>query len=66
MCSSDLFVRGSKLFRSAAEAENDFSSGLAGGFGLRVPGLGRTLAIDYAFRSVELGSNQSISIEFGF
>lgn len=60
------FVRGSKLFRGAAEAENDFSSGLAAGFGLRVPGLGRTLAIDYAFRSVELGSNQSISIEFGF
>ncbi|MFO7260682.1 MAG: PorV/PorQ family protein [bacterium] len=60
------FVRGSKLFRGAAEAENDFTSGLAGGFGVRVPGLGRTLAIDYAYRSVELGSNQSISIEFGF
>src|SRR5690606_23782328 len=28
------FVRGSKLFRAAAEAESDFSSGLAAGFGL--------------------------------
>ena len=60
------FVRGSKLFRGSADAENDFSSGLAAGFGVRVPGLGRTLAIDYAYRYVELGACQSISIEFGF
>lgn len=61
-----IFLRGSKLFRAEAEAEDDFSSGLAAGFGVRIPGLSRKLTFDYAYQRIELGSSQSISIDFGF
>jgi hypothetical protein len=61
-----LFLRGSKLFRNGAEAESQFGEGLAAGFGVRIPGLGRRVALDYAYKTIELGSSQSVSIEFGF
>jgi hypothetical protein len=61
-----LFLRGSKMFRTDASAQDEFSDGLAGGFGLRIPGLGRRFSVDYAFKTIELGSSQSLSVEFGF
>lgn len=63
-----IFVRGGKRWMNENLAERDFSDGLSGGFGLRLPVLGRNVSFDYAYTSLLSGLNntQVFSFEYGF
>lgn len=61
------FLRGGKRWVNEARAPWEFSDGLAGGAGVRVPVLKRNLTIDYAYVSRgDLDNQQIFSFEFGF
>jgi hypothetical protein len=63
-----LWLRGGKRWMNEDFADRDFSDGLSWGVGVRVPVLGRQLAVDYAYTSLIAGLNrqQVISVEWGF
>lgn len=62
-----LFLRGGKRWFNELRRPGDFADGLAGGFGIRIPALGRKLAFDYAYTGMgELRNVQVFSLEFGF
>ncbi|MBI4408222.1 MAG: PorV/PorQ family protein [Gemmatimonadetes bacterium] len=61
------FLRGGKRWFNEDRSPWEFSDGMAGGFGLRVPVFGRKLAFDYSYTSMgELNNVQVFSLEFGF
>ncbi|MBI4544647.1 MAG: hypothetical protein HY703_05610, partial [Gemmatimonadetes bacterium] len=61
------FLRGSKRWQREDRAPFDFGDGLAAGLGVRIPVLGRSLILDYAFQTLDpLGSSQTFSVELGF
>lgn len=62
-----LYVRGGKRWFNELERNPGFDEGLAGGFGLRIPALGRKLAFDYSYTGMgELRNVQVFSLEFGY
>jgi hypothetical protein len=63
-----LWLRGGKRFFNEVGSERNFSDGLSGGFGLRVPFLGKQLALDYAYTKLIEGLErmQVFSVEWGF
>jgi hypothetical protein len=62
------FVRAGKQWFNEVFAEHSFDSGLSGGFGLRLPVLGRHVAFDYAYAAMgeALKSKQVLSFELGW
>lgn len=61
-----LFLRGGKHFQNEDRAPWDLMDGFSMGAGLRVPMLGRTFGIDYAYSAVGiLGNIQAISVRMG-
>lgn len=62
------FVRAGKHFRNEPRAGWEFTDGLSGGLGLRLPVGDRRIALDYAYTALgdALGHNQVFSFEFGF
>ena len=63
-----LWIRGGKRWFNEEGSGREFSDGLSGGFGLRVPFLGKQLAIDYAYTKLVEGLErmQVFSVEWGF
>ena len=63
-----VFARVGKEFRNSGRASWGFTSGLAGGLGVRLPVSGRAIAIDYAYveQGELLGQNHVFSVEYGF
>lgn len=62
-----LFVRAGKRFFNEDRAPWDTMDGAALGLGVRIPFLGRRIALDYAYTELgELDNVQTFSIEFGF
>lgn len=62
-----VFLRGAKRWQREDRAPFRFADGLAIGGGIRLPALGRRLALDYAYQTLEpLGPSQTFSIELGF
>lgn len=62
-----LFLRAGKRWTNENRAEREFADGLAAGFGVRLPVLGRHMAFDYAYRDAgALDNVQVFSVEFGF
>ena len=62
------FVRAGKRWFNELGANREFSDGLSAGFGLRVPLLGKQLALDYAYTKLVTGLErmQVFSVEWGF
>lgn len=61
------FVRGGKRFINENQGPWDFSDGLSGGLGVRLPVLDRNIAFDYAYVGMGLLDNtQVFSFEYGF
>lgn len=61
------FVRGGKRWFNELRAPWEFTDGLSGGFGIRIPALGRKLVFDYAYTAMgELKNVQVFSLEFGY
>lgn len=62
-----VFARAGKRFLSDDRAGFGFGDGLAAGFGLKVPALGRALRFDYGIGTRDpLGNTQTFSLELGF
>lgn len=61
-----VFLRGGKRWYNETFADRDFADGLSGGFGVRLPLLGRSASFDYAYTSLgALENKQIFSFELG-